>query len=134
MPARILVIEDDSTMLELFRYLLEAAGHAVTTAVDGAAGLDLARSQRPDLIACDIQLPLLDGYGVARALADDPRLCSVPRIAITALAMVGDREKILKAGFDDYLSKPIEPETFVANLDRYLPPALRSQPEPAQGD
>jgi two-component system cell cycle response regulator DivK len=126
MPARILVIEDDPNTLELMIYLLDAFGHSPLTAGNGVAGMTLASAERPDLIVCDIQLPELDGYGVARALAEDPRLSTIPLIAITALAMVGDRERILAAGFDGYMSKPIVPETFVGQLDHYLPPALHS--------
>ena len=127
MPARILVIEDDPNTLELFVYLLNAFGHAVFTADNGIVGLAIAASERPDLILCDIQLPQLDGYGVARALANDPDLGAIPLVAVTAFSMVGDRESILGAGFDDYISKPIVPETFVAQLDRYLPAALHAR-------
>jgi CheY-like chemotaxis protein len=127
MPARILVIEDDPNTLELLTYLLTAFGHTVLTADNGVAGLAVARAERPDLIACDIQLPQLDGLGVARALGADPELSAIPLIAVTAFSMVGDRESILTAGFDAYISKPIAPETFVAQLDRYLPPALHAR-------
>jgi len=127
MPARILVIEDDPNTLELMTYLLAAFGHDPLTAGNGVAGMGLASAERPDLIICDIQLPELDGYGVARALAEDPKLSGIPLIAITALAMVGDRERILAAGFDGYMSKPIVPETFVDQLDCYLPPALHAR-------
>jgi CheY-like chemotaxis protein len=124
-PARILVIEDDPNTMELMTYLLSAFGHTVLCAGNGLDGVALAAEQRPDLIACDVQLPALDGYGVARRLADDPELAGIPLIAVTAFSMVGDRETILSAGFDDYISKPIIPETFVEQLDRFLPQALR---------
>jgi CheY-like chemotaxis protein len=133
MPARILVIEDDPNTLELMTYLLTAFGHTVLTAENGVAGLAMARAERPDLIACDIQLPQLDGLGVARELAKDPELAGIPLIAVTAFSMVGDRETILSAGFDDYISKPIEPEKFVAQLDRYLPAALHARRTAAGG-
>jgi CheY-like chemotaxis protein len=133
MPARILVIEDDPNTLELMTYLLTAFGHIVLTAADGVTGLALARAERPDLIACDIQLPQLDGFGVARALAENPELSGIPLIAVTAFSMVGDREAILNAGFDDYISKPIEPEKFVGQLDRYLPPALHARQAATRG-
>ena len=127
MPARILVIEDDPNTMELMTYLLTAFGHTPLTAGNGVAGVALASAEQPDLIVCDIQLPELDGYGVARALAEDPRLSDIPLIAVTALAMVGDREKILAVGFDGYMSKPIIPETFVEQLDCYLPAALHAR-------
>ncbi len=133
MPARILVIEDDPNTLELMIYLLTAFGHTVLTAGNGIAGLAVASAEKPDLIACDIQLPHLDGYGVARALAKDLDLSSIPLIAVTAFSMVGDREAILSAGFDGYISKPIAPESFAEQLDRYLPPALHARRVAAKG-
>jgi CheY-like chemotaxis protein len=120
MPARLLVVEDNPANLELMVYLLEAFGHRVITAVDGATGVDLARSERPDLILCDIQLPVLDGYGVARAIKADQSVCAIPLVAITASAMQGDRGLALAAGFDGYLPKPIDPESFVGQVESFL--------------
>lgn len=118
--ARILVIEDNPANLQLMAYLLKAFGHQAIETVDGEAGLGEARRQRPDLILCDLQLPGMDGYEVARQLKRDPGLRAIPLVAVTALAMVGDREKVLAAGFDGYLSKPITPETFVGQVDAFL--------------
>lgn len=126
MPGRILIVEDNPANLELMRYLLLAFGHTVTTAGDGAAGLEAARSALPDLIICDIQLPVLDGFEVARRLRDDARLGEIPLLAVTAFAMVGDREKLLADGFDGYLAKPIEPESFVGQVEAFLQPQQRS--------
>jgi two-component system cell cycle response regulator len=123
--ARILLIEDNPDNLDLMSYLLTAYGHAVTTAEDGESGIAAARTSRPDLIACDIHLPGVDGYDVATALKSDPTLADVPVIAVTALAMVGDRERILAAGFDGYITKPIDPQRVVGELDAYLPANLR---------
>lgn len=120
MPARILLIEDNPTNLELMNYLLEAYGYAPTTAKDGGAGLAAAQAAPFDLIVCDIQMPVLDGYEVARRLKADPALQAIPLVAVTALAMVGDRDKVLAAGFDGYIAKPIEPETFVPQVEAYL--------------
>jgi CheY-like chemotaxis protein len=125
MAAFILVIEDDSDTLELMTYLLGTFGHRVATAQDGLAGLAAARAQHPDLILCDVQLPKLDGFGIVRALAADPALEAIPRVALTASAMVGDRDKLLAAGFHFYLSKPITPETFIEQINDFLPAALR---------
>jgi CheY-like chemotaxis protein len=125
MRARILVVEDNPANLELMRYLLQSFGHTVLTAADGEIGVEMVRKERPDLVLCDVQLPKLDGVGVARALKDDPDLCSVPLIAVTAFAMVGDREKMLQAGFDGYLPKPITPETFLRDIENFLRPELR---------
>jgi two-component system cell cycle response regulator len=123
--ARILLIEDNPDNLDLMSYLLTAYGHTVSTAEDGESGIAAARATRPDLVACDIHLPGVDGYGVAQALKSDPSFASVPVIAVTALAMVGDREKILAAGFDGYITKPIDPQRVVAELDAFLPASLR---------
>ena len=81
----------------------------------------MAQAQLPDFIVCDVQLPKLDGYGVVKALKAEATLRDMPVVAVTALAMVGDRDRILQAGFDGYVSKPITPETFVAELGRFLP-------------
>src|SRR5260221_12288833 len=113
MPARILVIEDNAENLELMTYLLTAFHHMVFTARDGEEGLEVARRELPDLILCDLQMPILDGYGVARALRQDARLARHPLVAITAFAMRGDRDRVLAAGFNGYISKPITPEEFV---------------------
>ena len=120
MGARILIIEDNPANMELIRCLLEARGHRVIAAETGEAGLRLADAERPDLILCDIQLPGMDGTAVSRRLKQSPDLKQVPVLAVTAFAMKGDRERILGAGFDGYFSKPIEPETFAADVERFL--------------
>lgn len=121
MPKRILVIEDNPANMELMVYLLKAYGYALLTATDGESGLAVASREQPDLILCDVHLPRLDGYGVVRTLKRTPSLRGIPAVAVTALAMVGDRDKLIEAGFDGYISKPIEPETFVAEIERFLP-------------
>jgi CheY-like chemotaxis protein len=120
-PDRILVIEDNPTNLDLVLYLLRAAGHEPRTARDGASGLDEARLHRPALVLLDLQMPGMDGFEVLRRLRADPALASVPVVAVTALAMVGDRERILAAGFDGYIPKPIVPEAFLAQVASFLP-------------
>jgi two-component system cell cycle response regulator len=131
MGSRILLIEDNLENLELMRYLLNAYGHSPLLAEDGAKGLDFARSDSPDLIICDIQLPKMNGYQVVEALKRDPVLSAIPCVAVTALAMVGDRERILAAGFDGYISKPIVPETFLKQIEAFLPAALKTAPDPS---
>lgn len=121
MGARILIIEDNPTNMELMAYLLSAFGHTPLMAFDGESGLQMAALERPALILCDVHLPKLDGYGVVAALKADPALAATPVLAVTALAMVGDRERLLEAGFDGYVAKPIEPEQFVGQFQRYLP-------------
>ncbi len=120
MGARILVIEDHPDNLELVRYLLTAWGHTVLAEASGEAGMRAARRERPDLILCDVQLPGMRGEDVVRAVKADPSLAATPVVALTSLAMVGDREALLAVGFDGYLSKPITPETFVGQVESYL--------------
>lgn len=126
MPARILIAEDHPPSLELMRYLLGAHGYATLSAANGREALDLARQERPDLIICDLQMPDVDGYGVVRELKQDEGFRGVPLLAVTAFSMLGDREDALRAGFDGYFSKPIEPETFVAAIEQFLPAPLRT--------
>jgi len=129
--ARILIIEDNPANIELMSFLLGAYGHTPLNAADGARGVAAARSELPDLIACDVNLPGMDGFQVLAALKQEPALAAVPVLAVTALAMAGDREKVLAAGFDGYISKPIEPESFVAELEAFLagtPSAAASAP------
>ncbi|MBI1926086.1 response regulator [Candidatus Poribacteria bacterium] len=127
--ARILVIEDNYDNLELMTYLLNAFGHTLFSAHDGEEGLAVACRETLDLIICDVQLPGIDGYEVARQLKTHPVLHSIPLVAVTAFAMVGDRDKVLAAGFDEYISKPIAPETFVGQVDGFLQPGQRSTPQ-----
>ncbi len=130
MPARILLIEDNPANLALMGYLLQAYGHTVLSASDGHAGIALAASALPDLIVCDIHLPGMDGFGIVRHLSLQPALAAIPIVAVTALAMVGDRDNLLRAGFDGYLSKPIEPTTFIAQLECFLPADLHAIIDP----
>lgn len=119
--ARILLIEDNAANLELMRYLLHASGHDIFTAEDGEAGLAQAATQPlADIIVCDVHLPRLDGYEVAHRLKADATLCRIPLVAVTALAMVGDKEKVLAAGFDGYIPKPINPREFARQVQAFL--------------
>lgn len=131
MIARVLIIEDDPASLELVSYLLCAHGYATTTATRGDDGLSIAREMLPDIIICDVQLPGLNGYEVAAQVKMDGALKSVPLVALTALAMVGDRERVLAAGFDAYVSKPIDPLHFIEQIDPLLKPELHRQLAPA---
>lgn len=120
MSTTVLLIEDNEQNRYLATFLLEAAGFTVVSAVDGPQGIHLAASVVPGIILLDIQLPTMDGYAVARALRNDPSLAAVPIVAVTSYAMPGDRERSLAAGCDGYIEKPIDPETFVAQVTRYL--------------
>lgn len=131
MCARVLVVDDDPVNVELLGYLLRAFGHEAVLALDGPSALREADAHVPDLVLCDIQMPLMDGFEVLRTMRRDQRLTAIKIIGVTALAMVGDREKILDAGFDGYLAKPITPETFVQDIEKYLStaPPLRAAPQ-----
>lgn len=119
---RILVIDDNPANLDLMLYLLRAFGHDVVGISDGLAGYEAVRSGEYDLVLTDILMPGIDGYEIARRLKSDERLATTPLVAITALAMASDRARIDAAGFDGYITKPIEPTTFVAQIERHLPP------------
>lgn len=114
------MIEDNPTNLQLALYLLQAFGHTVHAARDGVEGIEMAQQHQPDLILLDIHMPKMDGYQVATRLRQDPRCGRIPIVGVTALAMVGDREKLLTSGFDGYISKPIEPESFVDKVQSFL--------------
>jgi CheY-like chemotaxis protein len=120
MSAHILVIEDNAANLELMTYLLKAFGYTTLTAWDGEAGLQAATQEVFDLIICDIELPGLSGYEVAQRLKQRTETSKIPLVAVTAYAMVDDHEKALAAGFDGYISKPIEPELFVSQIESFL--------------
>lgn len=117
MSKRVLLIEDNEQNRYLATFLLERHGYRVESAIDGPTGLAAAESAPPDLILLDIQLPGMDGHAVARALRTKDTLRQVPIIAVTSYAMVGDREKVIEAGCDGYIEKPIDPDTFVSTIE-----------------
>lgn len=118
--ARVLVIEDNPQNLKLAQLLLQRAGHVVLTAPDGEAGLDRARADRPDLILMDVQMPGIDGLSVTRLLKSESATAGIKVVALTALAMKGDAERILEAGCDAYLAKPFQYNELVAVVDQVL--------------
>lgn len=118
--ANILVIEDNEQNLYLTTFILERRGHRVTAARDGSQGIQLAQELCPALMLLDIQLPVMDGYAVAEALRRDPALAHIPIVAVTSYAMAGDRERILAAGCNGYIEKPINPETFMTEVESFL--------------
>lgn len=121
MKLKILLIEDNEQNRYLISYLLERSGHVVETATSGPVGIEMAGRVQPEMILLDIQLPGMDGYAVARALRTDERLRRIPIVAVTSYAMVGDREKALAAGCDGYIEKPIDPQTFVSEIEHFAP-------------
>lgn len=124
----ILLIEDNEQNRYLATFLLERSGFKVVPATDGPQGIALAAQCRPALILLDIQLPNMDGYAVARTLRTNSDLDDVPIVAVTSYAMVGDRERALAAGCNGYVEKPIDPDTFVAEIGRYLSRAGETRP------
>jgi CheY-like chemotaxis protein len=124
--ARVLLVEDNPANLALMQYLLQAAGYTTLTATDGREGIAVAQRESPDVILMDLQMPILNGYDAARQVKEIPALRGVPIIAVTAYAMVGDRDKILARGFDGYIAKPITPERFVSEVESFIGSALRA--------
>jgi two-component system cell cycle response regulator DivK len=117
---KILVIEDNDQNLYLVTFILGKHGYQVHAARDGQEGVVQAATLLPDLILLDIQLPGMDGYEVARHLRKNSDLASVPIIAVTSYAMTGDREKALEAGCTGYIEKPINPDTFMQQVEHHL--------------
>ena len=120
MNRRILLVEDNDTNLDLMSYLLRALGYHVTCAKNGRSGLECAQTDNFDLVLTDILMPDVDGYELAKRFKADEALKRVPVVAVTALAMTGDRDRILAAGFDGYISKPIDPQKFGSQIESYL--------------
>ena len=118
--ANILVVEDNPANLTLATFLLQSAGNTVLRATDAEAGLTLARDQQPNLILMDIQLPGMDGLEATVLLKRDDATRAIPVIALTALAMKGDEERIRAAGCDDYISKPMNYQKFLATIAAQL--------------
>ncbi len=120
MTARILYIEDNEQNFYLVRFILVARGHQVTWARDGRDGIDEALRSAYDLILLDIQLPVMDGYSVARSLRSHDAVARVPIVALTSYAMTGDREKAIEAGCSGYIEKPINPQIFAVQVEEFL--------------
>ncbi len=121
MGDELLIIEDNPQNLYMMRFLLEKNGYAVIGAETGRKGIDAALRHRPRAILLDIQLPEMDGYAVGAELKTLPYVADIPIVAVTSYAMAGDKEKVLAAGADGYIEKPIDPDTFVDQIRQYLP-------------
>jgi two-component system cell cycle response regulator DivK len=122
MQKKVLVIEDNSQNLYLITFILEKNGYSVVSARNGPEGIEVARQQNPELILLDIQLPVMNGYEVAQRLRQTEESKSIPIVAVTSYAMVGDREKALESGCTGYIEKPINPATFIHDIEAYLNP------------
>jgi two-component system cell cycle response regulator DivK len=120
MSYTLLIIEDNEQNYYMMRFLLEKHGFTIIGAETGRDGIDKALRYKPHAILLDIQLPEMDGYAVAAELKKHAEMEGVPIIAVTSYAMMGDRERILAAGATGYIEKPINPETFVGEIRKYL--------------
>jgi two-component system cell cycle response regulator DivK len=124
MPKKILIVEDNDLNLKLFRDLLGANGYETYETKEGIEAISLTRNVQPDLIIMDIQLPEISGLDITRKIKADSDICHVPIIAVTAFAMKDDEDKILAAGCEAYLSKPIAIDDFLKTIRRFLEPHL----------
>ena len=120
MTKRILVVDDQEDLRDVLRTLLTGSGYAVIEAANGEAGVAMAKSERPDLILMDIQMPVLDGYDATRQIKAEPDLKSTPLIAVSSFAMKGDEEKARAAGCDSYVTKPYSPMQLLRVIKGYL--------------
>lgn len=128
MEPKILIIDDDPQCLQLISYLLSHFGYTVYSAPTGEEGLNILEKEIPNLIICDILLPQMDGYQCAAKIKGNERLKSIPLIAFTALAFKDDAERIFAAGFDGYVTKPIDPEEFLKEIEAHLKQAPPKDP------
>jgi CheY-like chemotaxis protein len=117
---KILIAEDSAVNRELLRELLEMRGHEVFEAVNGQEALDALAQAKPDLLILDIGMPVLDGFGAIEKIRADPQWMHVPALAATAYAMRGDRDRVLQAGFDGYISKPINAAALTLEIERLM--------------
>ncbi len=118
---KILLVEDNDINRDMMSRRLQRRGFVMISAVDGQQAVDMARSENPDIILMDMSLPVMDGWEATRQIKGDPNLKHLPVIGLTAHAMVGDREQALKAGCDDYATKPVDFEKLVEMINRLLP-------------
>ena len=117
---RVLLVEDNEMNRDMLSRRLTRRGFEVIFAVDGQQGVDLARTERPDIILMDMSLPVLDGWEATRRVKADDATRSVPVIGLTAHAMSGDRERAIEAGCDDYDTKPVELDRLIGKIERLL--------------
>jgi two-component system, cell cycle response regulator DivK len=117
---KILLVEDNEMNLDMLSRRLERRNFEILIAMDGAQGVELAKSQRPDLILMDMSLPIMDGWEATRRIKADSNMSHIPIIALTAHAIAGDRERCLAAGCDEYESKPIKFPRLLAKIEQML--------------
>lgn len=122
MGKRVLVVEDDAQNSYLIGFILERAGYTVRTAGDGEQAIEAVEKELPDLILMDMLLPKMDGYEATKRIKAREDAAGIPVVALTAYSMKGDRERILESGCDGYISKPIDPDTFIAQIETHMRP------------
>ncbi|HEX2921549.1 MAG TPA: response regulator [Bacteroidales bacterium] len=120
MKQKILIIEDNEQNMYMLTYLLESNDYSVYQSYNGIEGIAAAKRNKPDVILLDIQLPEMDGYAVAKELSKIKELNGIPVIAVTSYAMPGDKEKAFDAGATGYIEKPIDPDTFISQLEELI--------------
>lgn len=121
MGKKILVVEDDAQNSYLIGFILERSGYSVVTVGDGGLAVQAAAAEHPDVVLMDMLLPMMNGYDATRAIKAESETAGIVVIALTAYSMKGDCERILEAGCDGYIAKPIDPETFVSQMEAFLP-------------
>lgn len=117
---KILLVEDNEMNRDMLSRRLERKGFSIVMATDGAAGVEMAKNENPDLILMDMSLPIMDGWAATRQIKADPQTKTIPVIALTAHAMAGDRERTLEAGCDDYDTKPIDLPRLLSKIEGLL--------------
>lgn len=124
MKTKILIIEDNEQNMYMLTYLLQSEGYEIIQAYSGFTGVKFAKEENPDIVLLDIQLPEMDGYEVAEKLIQIEAMKETPIIAVTSYAMPGDKEKALESGATGYIEKPINPDTFISQMESFLPKHL----------
>jgi len=124
MRTKILIIEDNEQNMYMLTYLLQSEGYEIIQAYSGITGVEFAKKEKPDIVLLDIQLPEMDGYEVAEKLIQIEEMKDTPIIAVTSYAMPGDKEKALESGATGYIEKPINPDTFISQMESFLPKHL----------
>ena len=117
---KVLIVEDNEKNLKLFKIIIESLGYETLLARDGEEGIKKAKEQIPNLILMDIQMPVMDGVSAKKVLLADERTKDIPVIALTSYAMKGNKERLIEAGFIDYISKPISKESFIEAVEKAL--------------
>ena len=117
---KVLVAEDNPVNRELLREVLQSNGYAVVEACDGKEALRQIEATHPDILLLDLGMPVMDGYSTVQHIRDNPAIAKLPVLAVTAYAMQSDREKVMAAGFDGYVSKPVQTNTLLAEMQRLL--------------